>query len=126
MATPVRNDKGFTLIEIIAVLVILGILAAVAVPKYISLQEDAARRSADLVVASYLSATSMQYAKHLLQSGNADNFPCPNKDVVEYDSVFTVTADNAGATTGDCGVTVTHADAGPAGDAKGAWRRPSP
>jgi len=28
-----RNQKGFTLIEIIAVLVILGILAAVAVPK---------------------------------------------------------------------------------------------
>ena len=29
-----RNQKGFTLIEIIAVLVILGVLAAVAIPKY--------------------------------------------------------------------------------------------
>jgi MSHA pilin protein MshA len=36
-----RNQKGFTLIEIIAVLVILGILAAVAIPKYFDMQGQA-------------------------------------------------------------------------------------
>jgi MSHA pilin protein MshA len=36
-----RNEKGFTLIEIIAVLVILGIMAAVAVPRYIALAQQA-------------------------------------------------------------------------------------
>ncbi len=38
-----QNEQGFTLIEIIAVLIILGILSAVAVPKFMNLQADARR-----------------------------------------------------------------------------------
>jgi len=41
------RDKGFTLLEIIAVLVILSILAAIAVPKYVSLDEGARQRAID-------------------------------------------------------------------------------
>ena len=41
-----KNRKGFTLIEIISVLVIFGILTAMAVPKYFSLQEGAKKKAA--------------------------------------------------------------------------------
>jgi len=44
LKTKLKNQKGFTLMEIIAVLVILGILAAVAVPKYIDLQDESRKR----------------------------------------------------------------------------------
>jgi prepilin-type N-terminal cleavage/methylation domain-containing protein len=64
-----KNQKGFTLIEIIAVLVILGILAAVAIPKFLDLQNDAKKAAARGFVASGQSAISMGYASNLL--GNA-------------------------------------------------------
>ena len=44
--SPLRNERGFTLIEIIAVLVILGILAAVAIPKYIDMRTEAVTKTA--------------------------------------------------------------------------------
>lgn len=42
-----RRENGFTLLEIIAVIVILSILAAIAVPKYVSLDESARQRAID-------------------------------------------------------------------------------
>ena len=48
---PVRHEKGFTLLEIIATIVILSILAGLAIPRYISLDESARQRAIDAGVA---------------------------------------------------------------------------
>jgi prepilin-type N-terminal cleavage/methylation domain-containing protein len=40
-------EKGFTLVEIIAVMVILSVLAAVSIPRYISIDESARQRAID-------------------------------------------------------------------------------
>ncbi len=46
-----RADRGFTLLEIIATLVILSILAAVAIPRYISLDESAKQKAINAGIA---------------------------------------------------------------------------
>ena len=62
----VRNQKGFTLIEIIAVLVILGILAAVAIPRFMDLTTVASDKAAMQAVAEGKSRLSNQFARNLL------------------------------------------------------------
>ncbi len=63
----INNQKGFTLIEIIAVLVILGLLAVVAVPKYTALQTKAAEKAAEGVWGAANSGASMNFANGLLE-----------------------------------------------------------
>ena len=67
-------QSGFTLIEIIAVLVVLGILAAVAVPRFTDLQDQARSKSYEGVVAAVQTNLVQNYAKYLLQNnGNTSD-----------------------------------------------------
>jgi prepilin-type N-terminal cleavage/methylation domain-containing protein len=65
-----RNQKGFTLIEIIAVLVILGILAAVAIPKFMSMAEEAKKKAVEGALAAGASEVSLKFANIILTSGS--------------------------------------------------------
>lgn len=68
-----RSERGFTLIEIIAVLIVLGILAAVAVPKYIDLTTTAKVKAAEGQVAEMKATLNLAYANYYITNGAAPN-----------------------------------------------------
>lgn len=54
-------QRGFTLIELVMVIVILGVLAAVAIPKFVDLKADAQQASMQGVAGAAASASAINY-----------------------------------------------------------------
>jgi len=61
-----KNEKGFTLIEIIAVIIIMGILASVAVPKYFDMQKDAKDAAIKGALAEAAARFNHAYSKYII------------------------------------------------------------
>lgn len=63
-----RNQNGFTLIELVVVIVILGVLAAVAVPRFVDLQGQARRSTLQGMQGALNSAAALARAQQLAQN----------------------------------------------------------
>ena len=83
ITSTIRDQRGFTLIEIIMVIVLLGIIAAIAIPKYIDLRTEAADATASGIVGAIVSSASIGYAD-LVTHNSGTTFP----DITTLDASY--------------------------------------
>ena len=93
-----KNSDGFTLIEIIAVIIILGILSAVAIPKFFSMQEDAKIAALHGGLSESAARFNHAYSKYILVEKKA---PSDVVGVLDKEQYLGVNAGTTGTDIGD-------------------------
>jgi MSHA pilin protein MshA len=93
MESSVKNSKGFTLIELVVVITILGILAAFALPRFVNLQNEARIAKLNAIRGAVAAAAGLVHARVLVKSGVADTAVCPGT-AITANNTTTVCTEN--------------------------------
>ncbi len=93
-------NRGFTLIELIMVTIILGILAAVAIPKYMATVGESEQAAEDAVISAMVSGLEIYATEKLIDSGRrywpSHPFDALSKKPASYDNTDNNDADSDG------------------------------
>ena len=68
-----KSNKGFTLIELVIIIILIGMLAAIAIPRYVDLRDQALRAAAQATLDAGRAAVSLDFADKVLNQGTYDN-----------------------------------------------------
>ena len=113
----ISNQKGFTLLEVVAVLIILGILLAIAIPKLFNVPQDASETALQLAVVELNARENLAWGKW-----KSDRIEYTVDDIKSDLKHFSVNADNTLISSDSCRRQAVVSRTPPSDDSPGRWK----